>query len=87
MPRYFFDTDDGDFRCVDDEGAELPDMEAARLAALDELPDMARHKLPDGDRRTFSVRVRDEAGIAIYVATLDLVGEWLIPRPASSSCL
>jgi hypothetical protein len=76
MSRYFFDTDDGDFRSQDDEGMELPDAEAARLAALDVLPDMARDKLPDGDRRSFSVRVRDEAGAVLYSATLDLVGEW-----------
>lgn len=76
MSRYFFDTDDGDFRSQDDEGIELSDAEAARLAALDVLPDMARDKLPDGDRRTFSVRVRDEAGAVLYSATLDLVGEW-----------
>jgi hypothetical protein len=83
MPRYFFDTDDGDFRWKDGEGEELCDDEAARSAALDALPDMARDKLPDGDRRTFSVRVRDVAGTVIYSATLDLVGEWHIARTAS----
>ena len=82
MSRYFFDTDDGDYRAQDDEGMELPDAEAARVAAVDALPDMARDKLPDGDRRTFSVQVRDEGGTVIYTARLDLIGEWHIPRAA-----
>ena len=76
MPLYFFDTDDGDFRQLDDEGIELPTAEGARTAALDALPDMARDKIPDRDRQTFSVQVRDEAGMVLYTATLDLVGEW-----------
>lgn len=83
MTRFFFDTDDGDFLSQDDEGMDLPDVEAARLAAMDVLPDMARDKLPDGDRRTFSVRVRNEAGTVLYSATLDLVGEWHVPHAAN----
>ncbi|MCJ2093089.1 MULTISPECIES: DUF6894 family protein [unclassified Methylobacterium] len=80
MPHFFFDTDDGNFRNVDSEGFELSGIEAARIEALDALPDMARNRLPDGDRRTYSVRVRDEDGRVIYFASLDLVGEWHIPH-------
>ncbi|SFN03059.1 DUF6894 family protein [Methylobacterium pseudosasicola] len=83
MPRFFFDTDDGNFRNLDDEGFELLSIEAARIEALDALPDMARNKLPAQDHRTYSVRVRDEAGTVVYSATLDLVGEWHIPRAGS----
>ena len=49
--------------------------------AIDVLPDMAREKLPDGARRTFSVRVRDEAGTVIYSAELTMAGEWHVPPP------
>ncbi|MCJ2116569.1 hypothetical protein MKK65_08245 [Methylobacterium sp. J-001] len=80
MPHFFFDTDDGEVRFEDNEGFELPGVEAARIEALDALPDMARNKLPDRDRRTYSVRVRDEGGVVIYFASLDLVGEWHIPH-------
>lgn len=81
MPRFFIDTDDGDYRLQDDEGFEFPDQGAARKAAVDALPDMARQKLPDGDRRVFAARVRNENGIIIYVATLTLAGEWwVMPR-------
>lgn len=79
MPRYYIDTDDGDFEDIDGEGYELPNAEAARKAAIDALPDMARQKLPDGDRRVFAAQVRDESGAIVYVATLTLVGEWWIP--------
>ena len=83
MPHFFFDTDDGNFRHEDDEGSELPSIEAARIEALDALPDMARNQFPDRDRRTYSVRVRDEDGRVIYFASLDLVGEWHVPRAGS----
>ena len=76
MPRYFIHTDDGDVAHRDDEGHELPNMQAARAAALDALPDMARDKLPDGDRRQFKVIVEDENGGAIYEAALELTGGW-----------
>ena len=76
MPRYFFDTDDGDRPSEDDIGLELPDHEAARRAGIAALPDMARDELPNGDHRDFSVRVRDDAGNMIYSACLALNGGW-----------
>lgn len=83
MPRYFFDTDDGDWPHLDDHGQVLRDAGAARLMAVDTLPDLAREKRPDGDQGEFSVRVRDEAGTVIYSASLSLLGEWHITPPAS----
>ena len=76
MPRYFFDTDDGDRSHRDDDGLDLPHPEAARRAALDALPDMARDKMPDGDRRTLVAAVQDERGTVVYAATLSLEGDW-----------
>ena len=83
MPRYFFDTDDGDQSFRDDEGLDLPHVEAAREAALDALPDMARDKMPDGDRRTFVATVRDAYGVVVYSATLSLKGEWRATRESA----
>ena len=80
MPIFFFDTDNGDTSYRDDEGLDLPDEEAARKAALHALPDMARDKLPDADRRTFGVTVRDANGLVVYDATLSLKGEWRVAR-------
>lgn len=76
MPRFFFHTSDGDVAITDDEGLDLRDAEAAREAALDALPDMARQKLPDGDHRKFEVVVEDETGKRIYEASLELNGRW-----------
>ena len=80
VPRYFFDTDDGDQRSEDEQGLEFADDEAARREAIAALPEMARDKLPNGDHRDFSVRVRDEAGNVIYTACLALNGEWHVSR-------
>ena len=40
------------------------------------LPDMAREKISDGDKRIFSVAVRNDTGQVIYHASLTLEGEW-----------
>ncbi len=76
MPRYFIDTSDGDLTVVDREGLELPNDNAAREAALGTLPDMARDLIPDGDRRSFTVSVRNISGNTIYSAVLTLEGSW-----------
>lgn len=76
MPRYFIDTSDGNLNVIDREGLELPNDEAAREAALGTLPDMARDLIPDGDRRSFTVSVRDMTGNTIYSAALTLKGNW-----------
>lgn len=77
MSLFFFDTYDGDTRVRDTDGMDFPTPETARLQGLEALPDMARDKLPDGDRRDFIVDVRDGTGRVIYTATLSLVGRWI----------
>jgi hypothetical protein len=83
MPRYFFDTDDGDDWFQDDEAMYFPDAGAARDAAIGALPDMARDKLQDGDRHTLAVQVRYESGTLGYSAKLGLSGEWHALQPGS----
>jgi len=77
MPRFFFDIDDGESRETDGRGSELLNAQAARNAAIAILPDVAREELPDGDRRTFMCKVRDESDNVIFIATLSLVAEWI----------
>ena len=77
MPHYYFDLDDGDSKTHDSVGVTLADAEAARKAAIAILPDLAREELPDGDRRVFVSKVRDETGTVLFLATLSLVGEWV----------
>jgi hypothetical protein len=76
VPRYFFDTYDGELFVPDDQGQELEDLEAAKAVAQEELPQMAWDELPDGDQRTFIVSVRDEAGQVVMRAALSLLVEY-----------
>ena len=50
MPRFFFDTYDGDFFAPDQEGQDLEGLEAAKLIAQEALSDIVQDKLADGDQ-------------------------------------
>jgi hypothetical protein len=76
MPRFFFDIDDGERQSRDREGTEMRSPEEARRAAIGILPDIAREELPDGNRRTFVCRVRDQSDALIFTATLSLDARW-----------
>jgi hypothetical protein len=76
VPRFFFDTYDGERFFPDGMGQELEDIEAAKREAEKALPEMARDGLPDGDQRTFIVSVRDEANQVVLRAALSLVVEY-----------
>lgn len=69
---YFFDVTDNGRGLPDTEGTELADLEAARQEALATLGEIARDKLPDGDRREFVIRIRD-GDTSLMRATLSLV--------------
>jgi hypothetical protein len=60
VPRFFFDTFDGQLLARADLGLES--LEAAKAVAQAALPEMANDELPDGDQRVLMVSVRDEAG-------------------------
>ncbi len=77
MPRFFFDINDGERQDHDDVGQDLPDLEAARKAAINDLPDIARDVLPDGDRRDFVSVVRTESDEVVFRAKLSLIAEWV----------
>ena len=40
MPRFFFDLQNGETQCHDDEGQEMPSMEAAMNEAISVLPEI-----------------------------------------------
>jgi hypothetical protein len=66
MPRYFFSTADGE-RDKDDEGSELPDLSAARVAAIKYAGAIMEHEpavLWDG--RDFRVEVTDEHDMLLF---------------------
>ena len=76
MPRYFFDTHDGDTYLQDLAGQDLDGIEEVRLQAQSGLADMARDVVPgNGPERTMVVTVRDEAGKIVLRAALILMVE------------
>ena len=75
MPRYFFDTFDGERLQLDDRGIEFESFAAAKDAAQKALPDMARETLGDDTHRTYVVSVRDEAGSVVLRVALTMVIE------------
>ncbi len=83
MPRYFFDTSDGNRLIPDGEGIEMQDFEAAKAEAQKSLADIAKDALPDGEQRSFVVSVRDESGQVVVRAALSLIVETSLQAPAS----
>ncbi|HEY1708935.1 MAG TPA: hypothetical protein VGG10_11775 [Rhizomicrobium sp.] len=75
--HYYFDTDNDDRTSRDERGQDHADPESMRDAAIRALPDLARDDLPNGDRRVFTVKVRDESGRYVFQATLSLIATWL----------
>jgi hypothetical protein len=75
MPRFFFDIQDGKAFTPDREGLDLDSLEAAKDEAKKTLPDIVKEEMPDGDRRDFTVDVKDVAGRIVWRITLSLVVE------------
>jgi hypothetical protein len=61
VPRYYFDSRDGDRFVQDDVGLEFPNIETARDQATAAPADLARDVLPGSLRRELAIEVRDEA--------------------------
>jgi hypothetical protein len=75
MPRFFFDIHDGEKFTPDREGLDLDDLEAAKEEAKKTLPEIVKDEMPNGDRRDFTVDVKDVAGQIVWRVTLSLVVE------------
>jgi hypothetical protein len=60
MPRYFFDTTDGDSFVRDELGVVCEGISEARDEATAGLADLARDAIPGHVRRELAVAVRDE---------------------------
>jgi hypothetical protein len=80
MPRFFFDIHDGEVFTPDREGLELEGLEAAKDEVKNALPDIVKDEMPDGDRRDFTVDVKDVAGQIVWRITLRL--SWKAPPKA-----
>ncbi|HEX8124392.1 MAG TPA: hypothetical protein VF548_02300 [Allosphingosinicella sp.] len=80
MSRYFFDSRDNDVFVEDDEGWELPDVEAVKPQAAKALTELAIDVIPGSVARHLSIEVRDEHG-PVLIATMTFAAIFL--RPAS----
>jgi hypothetical protein len=61
----------------DGEGLHCSSKQEIQRVAIDALPDMAREALPDGPKHSFRVEVRNDKGVVIFRARLELESEWL----------
>jgi hypothetical protein len=68
MAKYFFDCQTYDLLTADEEGVELPNVEAAHAEALNFMANVVREVVAQGklDQR-FAVQVRDEFGPVLEI--------------------
>ena len=72
MPRYYFDTDDGERQVHDESGVDLASMDDIEATTRDLLFDLGHAKLLDGEDRRFTAVVRDDRGVTIYRGSMTL---------------
>ena len=70
MTRYYFDLRDRDGFIIDDEGFELPDIEAVQREAVLSLADQGRGAAEKaiGSLTDLAIEVRDDAGPVMQVS-------------------
>ena len=80
MPRFFFHTEDG-IKTPDEDGTELPDVEAAKRAATQLLADSLRNNSQlFWETENYRIVVADDDGLTLF--TLELAA---IIAPALAS--
>ena len=62
MRHFYFDVLDGDSFTRDDEGLDLPDLNAAEVMAIQAAAEISHESLPKRLSSEICVRVRDEQG-------------------------
>jgi hypothetical protein len=70
MPRYYFDSRDGDARVPDDTGVIFSSIEDARDQAAQALAEFAKDVLAGSIHRELATEIRNEAGEPLLRATL-----------------
>ena len=71
MTLYFFDFTSADVLSRDEEGIDLPDVEAAHGVALDALVDAARDAVQEGSmNQRYAVEVRNGYGAVLEVTAV-----------------
>jgi hypothetical protein len=70
MNRYYFDIRDADARFQDQDGVELPDLEAAETEAIRGLIGIAKDSLDRQQMRKIAIEVRDGEGPVFEVSSV-----------------
>ncbi len=72
MCRYYFDLVDCELHCIDDEGADCPDLATARLHAIRGIRDVLSSSVRAGSLCLKGhVSVRDPAGKPVLIVPFD----------------
>ena len=72
MPRFYFDTHNGDGITLDDHGDNLPSMEAVEKVASVTATMLAADRNKRGDTEDVTVVVRDSTGAEVLTARVSL---------------
>lgn len=75
MPRYFFDSGDRHHLVEDNTGLECEGIEAARIAAVEGLTELAKDELKGPHGQQLIMDIRDESGRKVLRLSLSLVIE------------
>ena len=76
MSKLYFDFEDGNRRFRDEDGIELPDIEAGRTEVLRTLAEIVKDALPKSDQQGFYASVRNASGDIVYSAKVTISGGW-----------
>ena len=81
MPKYYFDIRKKGRFVPDEEGTDLPDMDAAEREAAELAASIGRDRLPSSESRAIIVEARNEhrQRVMTVTASLDIVR--VRPRP------
>ena len=85
MPNYYFDVREKNRFVPDEEGTDLPDLDAAEREAAELAASIGRDRLPSSESRGIIVEVRNEhrQRVMTVTASLDIVR--VRPRPRSTA--
>ena len=72
MPRYFFDTDNGERQFRDHAGIDLASADDIPSTTRDLLFDLGHAEILKGQDRVFIAVVRDERGATVYRGSMVL---------------
>lgn len=76
MARYFFDLINGHGLERDDEGIELSSSDKVREHVARILTDIAREEMPDANKASIRVNVRDDTDFGVYFGELVFRNGW-----------